>query len=102
VNIQDLTDKSEEAAGLLALLANPQRLKILCVLLDGERYVGELARIVGLSQSALSQHLARLREGGVVSVRREAQTSYYSIAEKRAARILEVLDEVFCDPERAG
>ena len=99
MNIQELTDKSQEAAELLSLLANPQRLKILCALLAGERYVGELVRDIGLSQSALSQHLARLREGGVVTVRREAQTIYYSIADERAARILAVLEDLFCKPE---
>lgn len=99
MDIQELTMKSEEAAALLALLANPNRLKILCALIEGERYVTELAGMVGLSQSALSQHLARLREAGVVSVRRKAQTIYYSIADPRTARLLAVLEELFCKAE---
>lgn len=102
MDIQELTMKSEEAAALLALLANPNRLKILCALIEGERYVTELVGMVGLSQSALSQHLARLREAGVVSVRRSAQTIYYSIADPRAARLLTVLEELFCKVEDAS
>lgn len=98
MNIQDLTAKSEEAAALLLLLANPHRLQILCVLIDGERSVSSLATVVDLSQSALSQHLAKLREAGVVSTRREAQSIYYAIADDRAARLLEVLADIFCKP----
>ncbi|MGE0765702.1 MAG: ArsR/SmtB family transcription factor [Hyphomicrobiaceae bacterium] len=98
MNIQDLTAKSEEAAALLLLLANPYRLQILCVLLDGERSVSSLATVVDLSQSALSQHLAKLRQASVVATRREAQSIFYSIADERAERVLEVLAEVFCQP----
>lgn len=101
MNIQDLTAKSEEAAELLALLANPRRLRILCELADGERSVSSLEAVVDLTQSALSQHLAKLREAGVVKTRREAQTVYYSLADDRAARILEVLVELFCRPASA-
>lgn len=96
--MQELTARSEDAAGLLALLANPCRLRILCALLDGERYVSELAPLVGLGQSALSQHLARLREAGIVTTRREAQTIFYSIADEKAARVLAVLAELYCKP----
>jgi DNA-binding transcriptional ArsR family regulator len=98
MNVQELTAKSEEAATLLLLLANPHRLQILCALLDGERSVSSLASVVDLSQSALSQHLAKLREAQVVATRRQAQSIYYSIADIRAARVLEVLAELFCKP----
>lgn len=98
--IQDLKSKSEEASQLLTLLANPHRLCILCTLLNGERSVTSLEEVVDLSQSALSQHLARLREGGIVSTRREAQSIYYSVADGRAARVLEALAEVFCKPDK--
>lgn len=98
MNIQDLTAKREEAAALLLLLANPHRLQILCALLDGERSVSSLATVVDLSQSALSQHLAKLREAAIVATRREAQSIFYAISDDRAARVLEVLAELFCKP----
>lgn len=98
MNIQALSPKCEEAAELLALLASPHRLKILCALIDGERSVSSLEKVVDLSQSALSQHLAKLREAGAVSTRREAQSIYYAIADDRTARLLEVLADLFCKP----
>ena len=101
MNVQDLREKSDEASQLLTLLANPHRLCILCALIDGEHSVTALEDVVDLSQSALSQHLAKLREGGVVSTRREAQSIYYSVADGRAARVLEVLAELYCKPEQS-
>lgn len=99
MDINDLTGKSEEASKLLAMLANPQRLRILCVLHEGERSVGALEAVIGLSQSALSQHLAKLRTAGVVSTRRESQTIYYSVADPRAAKLLAVLYDLYCAPQ---
>jgi ArsR family transcriptional regulator, virulence genes transcriptional regulator len=87
-----------EAAKLLRALANERRLMILCQLGDGERSVGELLPLVGLSQSALSQHLAVLREEGVVAARREAQTVRYRIADPAAVRVVATLAEIFCPP----
>lgn len=101
MDIQELNTKSEEASALLTLLANPHRLRILCALLEGERSVSSLESVVDLSQSALSQHLARLRRSGIVKTRREAQSIYYTIADGRAARVLEVLAELFCKPAKA-
>lgn len=98
MNIQDLTEKSEEAAGLLALLANAQRLRILCELQKGERSVGDLEKVVDLSQSALSQHLAKLRVSGTVITRRDAQSIYYSIADERLLRLLALMYDIFCRP----
>ncbi len=72
MNIQELTRKSTEASELLALLANPHRLRILCELHQGERSVSALEEVIGLSQSALSQHLAKLRAANIVATRREA------------------------------
>lgn len=100
MNIQDLSAKSEEAAGLLALLANPHRLRVLCALHMGEHSVSALEKVVDLSQSALSQHLAKLREANIVSTRREAQTIYYTIADERAGRLLAVLVELYCPPDK--
>lgn len=101
MNIQELTAKTEEAAELLQLLANPHRLQILCTLLDGERSVTALCDCVDLSQSALSQHLAKLREANIVTTRRAAQSIFYSIADDRSARILNVLADIMCGPHSA-
>ena len=87
-----------EAARLLRALANERRLMILCQLGDGERSVGELLRLVGLSQSALSQHLAVLREEGLVAFRRESQTLWYRIADPRIEQLFASLHELFCEP----
>ncbi len=95
-----LEDKAGQAAQLLRLLANEKRLLVLCHLAQaGEVSVGELVGLVGLSQSALSQHLALLREDGLVATRREAQSIHYRLADAKAKRLLEVLYELYCAPE---
>jgi DNA-binding transcriptional ArsR family regulator len=92
-----LAKQAGEAAQLLKLLGNEKRLLILCFLaVRGEMTVGELVGVVKLSQSALSQHLARLREDGLVVFRRTSQTLHYRVADKRALRILQVLKEIYC------
>lgn len=96
----EMAAQAESAAGLLKTLGNPQRLRILCALVDGERSVGEINAFVPLSQSALSQHLAVLREQGLVVTRREAQTIYYALAEGPARAILHTLHELYCPPQR--
>jgi DNA-binding transcriptional ArsR family regulator len=88
-----------EAAKLLRALGNERRLMILCQLADGERSVGQLLPPSGLSQSALSQHLAVLRQEGVVATRREAQTIWYRIADPAALKIVAALAEIFCPTE---
>ncbi|UTP39555.1 metalloregulator ArsR/SmtB family transcription factor [Phenylobacterium sp. LH3H17] len=90
---------ASEAAKLLRALGNERRLMILCQLADGERSVGELRPLVGLSQSALSQHLAVLREEGVVATRREAQTIWYRIENPAALKVVATLAEIFCPAE---
>jgi DNA-binding transcriptional ArsR family regulator len=87
-----------EAAKLLRALGNERRLMILCQLTDGERSVGELRPLVGLSQSALSQHLAVLREEGIVATRREAQSIWYRISDPAAIKVVATLAEIFCPP----
>ncbi len=101
MNIQELKANSAEAEDLLKALANSHRLMILCELKDGERSVSSLESVVPLTQSALSQHLARLREGGIVATRREAQTIYYSLADERVERLIELLHELFCAPAKS-
>lgn len=90
-----LKGKSDEAADLLSAMSNAKRLLILCNLVDGEMPVGQLADTVGLSQSALSQHLAKLRARKLVSTRRDAQTIYYSIASDSVYRVLETIGVIF-------
>ena len=85
-----------EAAKLLRALGNERRLMVLCQLADGERSVGQLLPLVGLSQSALSQHLAVLREEGILATRREAQTIWYRIADPAALKVVATLAEIFC------
>ncbi|MCK9919961.1 metalloregulator ArsR/SmtB family transcription factor [Microbacteriaceae bacterium K1510] len=93
----ELERKAAEAAALLKLLANENRLLILCRLaLKGEMAVGDLVTAVGLSQSALSQHLAKMREEGLLATRREAQTVFYRIADQNAARLLMLLKDIYC------
>ncbi len=92
-------DSAGRAAGLLRLLANERRLMILCQLVGGELSVGALQDRIGLSQSALSQHLARLREDGIVATRREGQTIFYRVADPAALRGLETLADLFCPPD---
>ncbi len=87
------------AAALLRLLSNEKRLMVLCQLADGEMSVGEIQSRVSLSQSALSQHLALLRDDGVVATRRESQTIFYRLADPAAMRVIETLAELFCPPE---
>jgi ArsR family transcriptional regulator len=92
-------ESAGRAAALLRLLSNEKRLMVLCQLADGELSVGEIQSRVGLSQSALSQHLALLRDEGVVATRRESQTIYYRVADHAAMRIIQTLAELFCPPE---
>ncbi|MDJ1158971.1 metalloregulator ArsR/SmtB family transcription factor [Chelatococcus sp. SYSU_G07232] len=86
---------------MLRALANERRLMILCKLVEwGEANVGRLAEAVGLSQSALSQHLARMREEGVVTYRRESQTLWYRIADPRVEHLFATLHGLYCRPEK--
>jgi DNA-binding transcriptional ArsR family regulator len=77
-------------------MSNERRLLILCALYRGEKSVGELEQIIGLSQSALSQHLARLRRDDIVQTRRKAQTIYYSLSCEASTSMLRALHDVFC------
>lgn len=88
--------RAEEAADLLKALSNPQRLRVMCLLIEGERTVGEINAEVDLSQSALSQHLAVLREGGLVQTRKEAQNVYYSVADGPVHQLIQTLHDIYC------
>lgn len=95
--LKQLAAQAGEAAQLLKLLGNEKRLLILCFLaVRGEMTAGDLAAIVQLSQSALSQHLARLRKDGLVAFTRSSQTLHYRVVDERALRVLQVLKEIYC------
>ncbi len=96
IDSHSMQSNAREAALLLKTIGNEYRLSILCILLDGERSVGELNQQLELSQSSLSQHLAVLRDQGLVTTRREAQTIYYQAANSDALKIVEVLHEIYC------
>jgi DNA-binding transcriptional ArsR family regulator len=98
MNIQALTSRSEEVSELLKAVANSHRLLILCELNNGERSVSALEAVVPLSQSALSQHLGKLRDLGMVKTRREAQSIYYSLADPRIAELIKMLCRIFGAP----
>jgi DNA-binding transcriptional ArsR family regulator len=99
----DLATNAAQAAGLLRLMANERRLVLLCHLVtEGEMGVGALAEAVGLSQPALSQHLALLREHGVVATRRESQAVFYRLADPRAAAVLRLLHMIYCPADGAS
>jgi DNA-binding transcriptional ArsR family regulator len=90
-----LEPRAAEAARLLKLLANEQRLTLLCRLSGEEMSVGELGRHLALSQSALSQHLAKLRADGLVATRRDGQTIYYRLASTHVQRLIDVLCDLY-------
>jgi ArsR family transcriptional regulator len=91
-----------EVADILRALANERRLMILCKLVEcGEDNVSALAEAVGLSQSALSQHLAKMREEGLVTFRRESQMLWYRIADPRIEQLFATLHKLFCKPVKA-
>lgn len=87
---------ASDAAGLMKALGNESRLMILCTLATGERSVGDLNEIVPLSQSALSQQLARLRQQGLVETRRESQTIFYSLSPGPTDRVINLLHDIYC------
>jgi DNA-binding transcriptional ArsR family regulator len=98
----ELETYAAQAAAMLRSIANKSRLLVLCNLVDGEKSVGELQRIIGISQSALSQHLATLRAKRLVAVRREAQTIYYRLNGPEATAVLQTLYALYCGPARQG
>nr|WP_158810201.1 metalloregulator ArsR/SmtB family transcription factor [Beijerinckia sp. L45] len=89
----------EPAADLLKSLANPQRLMIVCTLVEGERSVADLERALAIRQPSLSQHLGSLREAGIIAPRREAKSVYYRLSDERAIRVIETLHAIFCKSE---
>ncbi len=96
IDLQRLEENARRASTLLKAMSNQHRLMILCQISDQEKSVGELEEIIGLSQSALSQHLARLRRDNLVQTRRDAQTIYYSLKGEEASTVIETLYNLYC------
>ena len=96
IQIEELQHQAGDAAAFLKQLANEKRLLILCRLASGEAGVGELCEVAGLSQSAMSQHLAKMRADGLVSGRKDGLQVFYSIADDRCVGILMHLKSQFC------
>lgn len=96
IDIAELRSNAGQAAELLKAMSNENRLLILCHLGEKELSVSELNQYIDLSQSSLSQHLARLRNDGLVKTRRESQTIFYSIANQSVVRLIGFLQQEFC------
>lgn len=99
MDIKNIEAKVSIAVNLLKALSNEKRLMIVCALYRGEKNVGELEEIIGLGQSALSQHLARLRRDGLVDTRRAAQTIYYKLSNRTTEQVLRCLYDIYCPEE---
>ena len=95
-DVADMAEHAREAANLLKKMGNEHRLLILCTLINGELSVGELQAMTPLSQSSLSQHLAALREAGLVKTRRVSQSIFYSLCGDEAIKVIGVLQSIYC------
>ena len=103
LDLESFEKTASEVAGILRALSNERRLMVLCKLVEwGEANVTALAEAVGLSQSALSQHLAKMRDEGIVAFRRESQTIWYRIADPRIEQLLATLYGLFCTQAAPG
>ncbi len=96
----DKTEHIDQASRALKAMAHPLRLKILCVLGDEEISVQEIVDCVGTSQSNISQHLAILREKGVLRTRKDANRVFYRIGDERTLTLISMMREVFCGPDK--
>ena len=99
-SVDAMSNQSEAASDLLKALANPQRLRILCLLIEGELAVSQLNEQIQLSQSALSQHLALLRENELVTTRKQAQAVFYSVADGPVRSIIQTLHDIYCPSDK--
>ncbi len=97
LDFAEMQENAGKACGLLKAMANEARLMVLCQLIEGEKSVSELQEAVGLSQSAMSQHLAVLRDQEIVETRRDGQSVYYCISDPGAIALMEALHREFCE-----
>ena len=100
MNVKDMIPAAEAAAHLMRSLSHPQRLLVLCALVDGERSVAELREQLGIEQVPMSQQLMRLRADGLVEARREGTTVFYRIAQGEVLTVVQALHSAFCAPMR--
>jgi len=98
-DIEQMSEAADKASALMRTLGHKGRLMVLCQLASSEKSVGELSDSLGIPQSPLSQHLARMRKEGLVKTRREAQTIFYSLKADDAGKIIECLYELYCAPD---
>ena len=96
LNVNDMRNNVESSAAFLKLLSNPTRLLVLCNLIESERCVGDLERDLDISQSALSQHLSKMRDEGIVKSEKQGQHVFYSISDSNVVDIINVLYKLFC------
>lgn len=97
LDIETMRENAGKASTLLGAMANEKRLMILCQLFDGEKAVGELAELLDVRSSTVSQHLALLRKDGFVTSRRDGQTLYYSLAGGEVRPVIETLYSLYCE-----
>ncbi|MGK0420112.1 MAG: DNA-binding transcriptional ArsR family regulator [Candidatus Pseudothioglobus sp.] len=96
LNVNEMRNNVESSAAFLKLLSNPTRLLVLCNLIESERCVGDLERDLDISQSALSQHLSKMRDEGIVKSEKQGQHVFYSISDSNVVDIINVLYKLFC------
>ena len=96
MNLQEMTQTAEEVSDLMKVLSNKNRLMILCQLVEGEKSVGALARLLDLREASMSQQLALLRKDGLVKTRREGQTIHYALARGDISQLMQFLYETYC------
>lgn len=96
---RQLTEKATRPCEFLRIFGNEGRLRVLFTLIDGEHTVGELEAVLGIRQSALSQHLARLRHENVVAARRDGRNVHYSLASTKVRAVMEVVYDLFCQDD---
>jgi DNA-binding transcriptional ArsR family regulator len=97
INVDQMKTNAIEASELLKTMAHPERLMVLCQLINGEVGVGELQQSSTLSQSAFSQHLTVLRKQGMIKARKESQQVFYSLSDLRVRQLIQSLQTVFCN-----
>ena len=98
IGMEEISANAGQATAFLKALANENRLLVLCHLVEGEKSVSELERLIGIRQPTLSQQLARLRVERLVKTRRNAKSVYYSLNGTESKRVIELLFELFCRP----
>ena len=102
MNVSEMEKTSKTVSSYMHLLSSPARLLLLCQLIEGEKSVGELCKLIGMKPPAVSQHLAKLRQEKILITRREGQTIFYTIQDADMKRIMGFLYETFCKPNSKG